>query len=90
MVRGRNGPLIVHNCENVTQAVARDVLAHGMLAAEDMGYEITLSVHDEIISERPDAPRNSALASIMSTNPPWADGLPLAAAGFEAKRYRKE
>jgi DNA polymerase bacteriophage-type len=76
--------------ENVTQAVARDVLAHGMLSAEAMGYEITLSVHDEIISERTDAPRNHTLAAIMATNPPWADGLPLAAAGFEAERYRKE
>jgi DNA polymerase bacteriophage-type len=76
--------------ENVTQAVARDVLAHGMLSAEEHGYEIVLSVHDEIISERTVAPRNHTLAAIMATNPPWADGLPLAAAGFEATRYRKE
>jgi DNA polymerase bacteriophage-type len=76
--------------ENVTQAVARDVLAHGMLSAEAMGYEITLSVHDEIISERTVGPRNHTLAAIMAANPPWADGLPLAAAGFEATRYRKE
>ena len=78
--------------ENITQAVARDVLAHGMLEAEKAGYRIVLSVHDELITETPDTPdfSHEGLAAIMSSNPPWADGLPLAAAGFETARYRKE
>ena len=78
--------------ENITQAVARDVLAHGMLAAEAAGYRIVLSVHDELITETPDTPDYSpeGLAALMSGNPPWADGLPLAAAGFETYRYRKD
>lgn len=76
--------------ENVTQAVARDVLAHGMLAAEAAGYEVVLSVHDELITEVTGDLNAEGLAAIMSTNPPWADGLPLAAAGFDATRYRKE
>jgi DNA polymerase len=78
--------------ENVTQAVARDVLAEGMIAAEDGGYEIVLSVHDELITETPDTAdyHHSGLANWMSAGPSWADGLPLAAAGFETYRYRKE
>lgn len=78
--------------ENATQAVARDVLAHGMLAAEAAGYRIVLSVHDELIAEVPDTDAYSAasLARIMSTPPRWAAGLPLAAAGFETDRYMKE
>jgi DNA polymerase len=78
--------------ENVTQAAARDVLAYGMMAAEAAGYEVCLHVHDELITETPDDPRWSVndLAKIMSTNPDWALGLPLAAAGFEAHRYRKD
>lgn len=78
--------------ENVTQAVARDVLASGMLAAEAAGYRIVLSVHDELITEVEDSHRFSAdgLAKLMSTQPVWADGLPLAAAGFETRRYQKE
>lgn len=78
--------------ENVTQAVARDVLATGMLAAEKAGYHIVLSVHDELICEVPDSPEFTAegLAALMSTNPWWAEGLPLAAAGFETHRYKKE
>lgn len=78
--------------ENVTQAAARDVLATGMLAAEKAGYSIVLSVHDELICEVPDSPYYTAagLARLMSINPWWAEGLPLAAAGFETHRYKKE
>lgn len=78
--------------ENVTQAVARDVLAAGMRNAEQAGYAIALTVHDEIISEAPDEwPYNAKnLARWMALNPGWAEGLPLAAAGFQTYRYKKE
>jgi DNA polymerase len=56
------------------------------------GYQIVLTVHDEIIAEAPDTKEFSAeqLAALMSTPPEWAQDLPLAAAGFETYRYRKE
>ena len=78
--------------ENVTQAVARDVLAEGMTAADAGGYEIVLSVHDELLTEADDTPDANAecLAYLMTRNPSWAEGLPLAAAGFETDRYRKD
>ena len=78
--------------ENVTQAVARDVLAASMPAIEAAGYQIVLTVHDEVICEAPDTPEfNPAdLARLMAINPDWAEGLPLAAAGFEAHSYRKD
>ena len=78
--------------ENVTQAVARDVMAAGMTKAEAHGYGVVLSVHDELICETPDDLLYSAqgLADLMSIAPPWAEGLPLAAAGFETHRYRKD
>lgn len=78
--------------ENLTQAMSRDVLAYSMPLIEAAGYEIVLTVHDEIISEAPDLPEYSVeyLAHLMSTVPPWVEGLPLAAAGFETYRYRKE
>jgi len=78
--------------ENITQAVARDVLAYSFPEIEGAGYSIVLTVHDEDITEAPDLPEYNAehLAALMSTNPPWAKGLPLAAAGFEGYRYRKE
>ena len=78
--------------ENITQAAARDVLAANMQRIEDAGYEILLSVHDELITETPDTDEYSSdeLARLMSINPTWAEGLPLAAAGFECHRYRKD
>jgi DNA polymerase len=78
--------------ENATQAVARDVMAHGMLLADPAGYEIETTVHDELITETPDTDEftHEGLAAIMSEVPVWAPGLPLAAAGFETYRYRKD
>jgi DNA polymerase len=78
--------------ENACQAVARDVMAHNMPLIEAAGYEIVLSVHDELICETPDSAEFNAehLASLLAANPPWAPDMPLAAAGFEAYRYRKD
>ncbi len=78
-------------CENITQAVARDVMAANMPEIEQQGYEIVLTVHDEVITEAPDNPdwNPEHLAAIMAQVPDWAQGLPLAAAGFEAMRYKK-
>lgn len=78
--------------ENITQAAARDVMAHAMPLAEDDDFSIVLTVHDELISEAPDAPEYSVdrLAAHLSVVPDWAQGLPLAAAGFESYRYKKD
>ena len=78
--------------ENICQAVARDVMAHNMPLIEAAGYEIVLTVHDEGICEAPDSDEFNAehLASLLAANPPWAPDMPLAAAGFETYRYRKD
>jgi DNA polymerase len=78
--------------ENATQAFARDIMAHNMPLIDQVGYEIVLSVHDELITEAPEMEEYSVdhLAKLLATVPPWAKGIPLAAAGFECTRYRKE
>jgi DNA polymerase len=78
--------------ENIVQATARDVFASGLLAAQAAGYEVCLHVHDELICDVPDTEDYSAehLSALMSANLPWTMGLPLAAAGFETYRYRKD
>jgi len=78
--------------ENCTQAAARDVMAYAMPLAEDAGYEVVLTVHDELITEAPDDKGHdvAGLSALLATVPEWASGLPLAAAGFEAYRYRKD
>lgn len=83
------GPLIVHNC---CQSLARDVMAANMPLLEQAGFDIVLTVHDEVITEAPDAEEFSAdrLSALLATNPPWAPDLPLAAGGFWGYRYRKD
>lgn len=78
--------------ENCTQAFARDIMAYNMPAVDAAGYEIVLTVHDELLTETPDDPSftSDELATMMATVPPWAAGIPLAAAGFETTRYRKD
>ncbi len=78
--------------ENATQAFARDVMAYNMPCIEAAGYPIVLSVHDELLTEPEDRDEFTAegLSNLLATVPPWAEGIPLAAAGFEARRYRKD
>lgn len=78
--------------ENVCQAVACDVMRANMPRIEAAGYKIVLTVHDEVITEAPNNSKFNAghLSSLLATNPSWAPDMPLAAGGFEGKRYRKD
>lgn len=92
VVLGEEGPLIVHNCENITQAVACDLLSEGLLRMDAAGYKTVLTIHDEAITEVPDSDEFTfqKMEHLMSELPDWAPGLPLVAAGYEAYVYRKD
>lgn len=77
--------------ENVTQAVARDVLCVGLLNADLLGFQIVGHVHDEIICEQPsgDTLGTEQLEKAMTVLPIWADGMPVSAVGWSGKRYCK-
>lgn len=76
--------------ENLVQAVARDVLMVGMYNLVRAGYDIVFSVHDEIVTEMDhDKGSLEEIENLMCKMPEWADGLPLAAEGFESHYYRK-
>ena len=74
--------------ENITQAVARDIMAESMLELEKEGYNIVLTVHDEIISEVQDG-SIKRFKTIMENAPKWAKTLTITVEAYEAQRYRK-
>ena len=77
--------------ENITQATARDCLRDAMTALEAAGYRIVFHVHDEVIADMPEGTGSLAeMQEIMGRPLPWAPGLPLRAAGFEASFYMKD
>ena len=73
--------------ENFTQAVSRDIMAEAILRLEERGYPVELHVHDEVGVTR-GTPEE--VGAIMCELPDWAEGLPIASAGFTCSRYRKE
>jgi DNA polymerase len=73
-------------CENITQAVANDLLRHSLRELDG----VVLHVHDEIVVET-DRPEAVALEMerIMCTPPEWAKGIPLGVDIATMQRYGK-
>jgi DNA polymerase bacteriophage-type len=76
--------------EQATQSTARDVLYDAMPRIEAAGFRIVMHVHDEVVTEADPDRTAEELSAILATGETWTAGLPLAAAGFECDRYRKE
>lgn len=72
--------------ENVTQAIARDVLGEALIRLEDAGLPVVGHVHDEILVEGGTV---AEVTRIMVQPPTWATGLPIDGEGFSCSRYRK-
>jgi DNA polymerase len=75
-------------CENITQAIANDLLRYALRQLDD----VVLHIHDEIVLEVPEDDAEAAaarLVQIMCAPPPWASGLPLNAEVAVMERYGK-
>ena len=75
--------------ENITQAVARDILCEGMLRLEETGFEIVIHVHDEVVIES-ESEDIKPIVDLLSISPDWAKGLPLRADGFVSQYFMKD
>jgi DNA polymerase len=76
--------------ENITQAVARDLMANGMMNAERNGYVMVTTIHDELVTEVSEGRGDvEEFERLICQLPTWAEGLPIKAAGYRSKRYKK-
>ena len=69
-------------CENVTQAVANDLLRYALRQLDD----VVLHVHDEIVVE---GGTEEEVRRVMTTPPAWATGLPLDCGIKTMEKYGK-
>lgn len=77
-------------CENICQAVARDILYCGLQNLDNAGYKIVLHIHDESVCEIPNGTGSiEDINRLMCIAPSWADGLPLEAEGCESLYWKK-
>lgn len=85
--------------ENLTQAVARDVMVEAAMRIENwkagdisLDLKLVLSVHDELVWEAPSGIPDMGLqgiGSLVETRPAWAQDLPVRAKGSLMDRYGK-
>jgi DNA polymerase len=75
--------------ENVTQAIARDLLRDAMLNVDAAGYDIAMHVHDEIVLDEEPGTDMREIMDIMRIVPAWAEGLPMDVDAFECGYYHK-
>ena len=80
--------------ENVSQAMARDIFAEGLLRIEDAGLpgRVALHVHDEVVFEVEESLASEVSAELlrlMCVTPDWCKGLPVRAEAKICKEYTK-
>lgn len=76
--------------ENIIQALTRDILRDGLIAADKAGFEVIGHVHDEAISEGDNNPSDLAeFERLLCSSSPWAEDFPIETEGYIATRYRK-
>lgn len=75
-------------CENITQAIARDVLLYAMQTLRHCS--IVAHVHDELIIECDRRVSLDAVCEQMGRTPLWAKGLLLRADGYKCEFYQKD
>ena len=73
--------------ENITQAVARDILYYALSTFRSS--DVVLHIHDEIVIEADQHISLETVCEQMGRTPSWAKGLPLRVDGYECDFYQK-
>jgi DNA polymerase len=76
-------------CENLVQAVARDVMGAAVLRLEKAGCPVVMHIHDEAVCEVDNSVPAGEIERLMSVCPEWLDGCPIGAEATDAVRYKK-
>lgn len=76
--------------QSFVQAIAYDLMDHGWANVEAKGFDVVLSVHDEIGAEADVSRDLQEFIDAMNDTPQWAAGCPVSSAGYVAERYRKD
>lgn len=77
--------------ENIVQAIARDCLAVAIDRLAQEGYEVVMSIHDEVIIDCPVEQADlERINAIMGAPIEWAPGLLLNAEGYITNYYKKD
>jgi len=77
--------------ENLTQAIARDCLASGLINLHRAGIRIPAHVHDESVPEvKKGSITLERINELMCKKVRWMKDLPLEADGFKSDYYKKE
>lgn len=76
-------------CENVVQAMSRDVMGEAIVRLDEAGFELEFSVHDEVVAEEPDDSRMELFESLIVRAPTWFPELPVAVETAFVQRYQK-
>ena len=76
-------------CENLVQAVARDVFAEALLRLASAGIDVVFHCHDEAICEVSIDTDPKEIERLMTITPEWLPGCPLAAEAVETEHYLK-
>lgn len=76
--------------QSFVQGTAYDLMMCGWENVERDGFEVILSVHDELGAESEPGRDVAHFERLMATLPPWAEGCPVTAEGYVADRYRKD
>jgi hypothetical protein len=76
--------------ENITQAIARDVLAWHIVNMDKRGWWNLFNVHDEAVLEVDQDVTDADIHAEMSKTPPWLVGCPVTCDAGEIPHYLKE